>query len=301
MPVTPVSPDALAVPALACVSPVTLGGDLALEERERGHLRRRAGARLDAARRRDARRDRAARHDRAVVRIGERAVERHGVVGCRQGAVRRRAGWPGTITLIAQARAVARPTGRPPRRPPRGRASARRRLRGRMSSGIERTATHYGVPGTTAARPEDENHSQVEFRAVTETRSSCPARRMTAAAPGRASTPSAGCDGRVHASSRSSTSPARPNPRSGSRRVPDDRPAPARRLRASARGRGRARLRPLPARSHHHHLVCVACGAVEETELCAAPSRRRARRAATASAPKAHELDIYGALQERAA
>ncbi len=44
---------------------------------------------------------------------------------------------------------------------------------------------------------------------------------------------------------------------------------------------------------HHHHLVCTSCGAVEETELCAAPSeeeleRRHGFRAA------AHELDIYG-------
>jgi Fur family ferric uptake transcriptional regulator len=44
---------------------------------------------------------------------------------------------------------------------------------------------------------------------------------------------------------------------------------------------------------HHHHLVCVACGAVEETELCGAPSpavlkRRHGFRAET------HELDVYG-------
>ena len=44
---------------------------------------------------------------------------------------------------------------------------------------------------------------------------------------------------------------------------------------------------------HHHHLVCTACGSVEETELCAAPSpaelqRRHGFRAET------HELDIYG-------
>jgi Fur family transcriptional regulator, ferric uptake regulator len=44
---------------------------------------------------------------------------------------------------------------------------------------------------------------------------------------------------------------------------------------------------------HHHHLVCVSCGAVEETELCGAPSaailkRRHGFRAET------HELDVYG-------
>lgn len=57
-------------------------------------------------------------------------------------------------------------------------------------------------------------------------------------------------------------------------------------------GEGRStyvRCRP----EHHHHLVCTSCGAVEETELCAAPTeseleRRHGFRAA------AHELDIYG-------
>jgi Fe2+ or Zn2+ uptake regulation protein len=44
---------------------------------------------------------------------------------------------------------------------------------------------------------------------------------------------------------------------------------------------------------HHHHLVCLACGAVEETKLCGAPSpaelkRRYGFRAET------HELDVYG-------
>lgn len=44
---------------------------------------------------------------------------------------------------------------------------------------------------------------------------------------------------------------------------------------------------------HHHHLVCTSCGAVEETELCGAPSeaeleRRHGFRSTT------HELDIYG-------
>lgn len=44
---------------------------------------------------------------------------------------------------------------------------------------------------------------------------------------------------------------------------------------------------------HHHHLVCLACGAVEETDLCGAPTpaelkRRYGFRAET------HELDVYG-------
>jgi Fur family ferric uptake transcriptional regulator len=45
--------------------------------------------------------------------------------------------------------------------------------------------------------------------------------------------------------------------------------------------------------SHHHHLVCTACGGVEETELCAAPSEAELRRRHGFRAA-AHELDIYG-------
>ena len=44
---------------------------------------------------------------------------------------------------------------------------------------------------------------------------------------------------------------------------------------------------------HHHHLVCTACGGVEETELCAAPSEAELRRR-HGFLPTAHELDIYG-------
>jgi Fur family ferric uptake transcriptional regulator len=44
---------------------------------------------------------------------------------------------------------------------------------------------------------------------------------------------------------------------------------------------------------HHHHLVCVSCGNVEETELCAAPSEAElARRHGFAA--ESHELEIYG-------
>jgi Fur family ferric uptake transcriptional regulator len=62
-------------------------------------------------------------------------------------------------------------------------------------------------------------------------------------------------------------------------------------------------VRPLPAegqatyvhcrRGHHHHLVCTACGAVEETTLCAAPSATELRRRHGFVA-ESHELDIYG-------
>jgi Fe2+ or Zn2+ uptake regulation protein len=44
---------------------------------------------------------------------------------------------------------------------------------------------------------------------------------------------------------------------------------------------------------HHHHLVCVECGDVEETELCAAPSEAELRRR-HGFAADTHELDIYG-------
>lgn len=47
------------------------------------------------------------------------------------------------------------------------------------------------------------------------------------------------------------------------------------------------------APGHHHHLVCVSCGAVEETELCAAPSDDELRRSHGFRA-QSHELDIYG-------
>ena len=62
-------------------------------------------------------------------------------------------------------------------------------------------------------------------------------------------------------------------------------------------------LRPLAAKGehayvrchegHHHHLVCLACGSVEETELCAAPSAAELRRQHGFS-PETHEVEIYG-------
>lgn len=44
---------------------------------------------------------------------------------------------------------------------------------------------------------------------------------------------------------------------------------------------------------HHHHLVCVACGEIEETELCGAPPAEEIRRRHGFQAA-GHELDIYG-------
>jgi Fur family transcriptional regulator, ferric uptake regulator len=46
-------------------------------------------------------------------------------------------------------------------------------------------------------------------------------------------------------------------------------------------------------RGHHHHLVCVSCGAVEETELCAAPPARELERR-HGFAAESHEVDFYG-------
>lgn len=44
---------------------------------------------------------------------------------------------------------------------------------------------------------------------------------------------------------------------------------------------------------HHHHLVCRACGAVEETDLCGAPSPAELKRRYGFQA-ETHELDVYG-------
>jgi Fur family transcriptional regulator, ferric uptake regulator len=51
---------------------------------------------------------------------------------------------------------------------------------------------------------------------------------------------------------------------------------------------------------HHHHLVCVSCGAVEETELCAAPPAAEIKRRHGFSA-EAHESDVYGTCARCAA
>jgi Fur family ferric uptake transcriptional regulator len=44
---------------------------------------------------------------------------------------------------------------------------------------------------------------------------------------------------------------------------------------------------------HHHHLVCVGCGAVQETELCAAPAADEIR-SRHGFEPEAHDVEIYG-------
>jgi Fur family transcriptional regulator, ferric uptake regulator len=44
---------------------------------------------------------------------------------------------------------------------------------------------------------------------------------------------------------------------------------------------------------HHHHLVCLVCGSVEETELCAAPSTAELKRK-HGFRPEMHEVEIYG-------
>jgi Fur family transcriptional regulator, ferric uptake regulator len=51
---------------------------------------------------------------------------------------------------------------------------------------------------------------------------------------------------------------------------------------------------------HHHHLVCLTCGGVEETDLCAAPSPAELKRL-HGFAPNHHELDIYGTCARCAA
>ena len=44
---------------------------------------------------------------------------------------------------------------------------------------------------------------------------------------------------------------------------------------------------------HHHHLICTACGVVEETELCAAPSAAELRKRHGFRAQE-HQVDIFG-------
>jgi Fur family transcriptional regulator, ferric uptake regulator len=51
---------------------------------------------------------------------------------------------------------------------------------------------------------------------------------------------------------------------------------------------------------HHHHLVCVSCGAVEETELCAAPPARELRRRYGFRA-EWHQFDVFGTCRRCAA
>jgi Fur family transcriptional regulator, ferric uptake regulator len=48
---------------------------------------------------------------------------------------------------------------------------------------------------------------------------------------------------------------------------------------------------------HHHHLVCVSCGAVQETELCAAPPVTEVRRR-HGFVVQHHEADLYGVCED---
>jgi Fur family ferric uptake transcriptional regulator len=69
-------------------------------------------------------------------------------------------------------------------------------------------------------------------------------------------------------------------------------------------------IRPLPSEGrpayirchpgHHHHLVCLQCGNVEETDLCAAPSEDEVRRRHGFRA-ETHDVDIYGTCARCAA
>jgi Fur family ferric uptake transcriptional regulator len=48
---------------------------------------------------------------------------------------------------------------------------------------------------------------------------------------------------------------------------------------------------------HHHHLVCLSCGSVEDTELCATPSQKALTRRHGFRA-ESHELEIYGTCKD---
>jgi Fur family transcriptional regulator, ferric uptake regulator len=47
---------------------------------------------------------------------------------------------------------------------------------------------------------------------------------------------------------------------------------------------------------HHHHLVCVSCGSVEETELCAAPPVTEVRER-HGFVVQRHDADLYGVCE----
>jgi Fur family transcriptional regulator, ferric uptake regulator len=47
---------------------------------------------------------------------------------------------------------------------------------------------------------------------------------------------------------------------------------------------------------HHHHLVCVACGSVQETELCSAPPVTEVRRRHGFLVQR-HDADLYGVCE----
>jgi len=51
---------------------------------------------------------------------------------------------------------------------------------------------------------------------------------------------------------------------------------------------------------HHHHLVCVDCGRVDETDLCAAPSTAEIR-ARHGFEVEHHEIELFGHCAQCAA
>ncbi len=51
---------------------------------------------------------------------------------------------------------------------------------------------------------------------------------------------------------------------------------------------------------HHHHLVCLACGSVEETDVCAAPPDAELKQR-YGFAAVGHEVDFYGTCRRCAA
>ena len=64
-------------------------------------------------------------------------------------------------------------------------------------------------------------------------------------------------------------------------------------------GRGRfAYVRCAPG--HHHHLVCLSCGSVEETDLCAAPPKAELQRRHGFAAEE-HQFEVFGTCAECAA
>ena len=51
---------------------------------------------------------------------------------------------------------------------------------------------------------------------------------------------------------------------------------------------------------HHHHLVCLDCGSVEETDLCAAPPKAELQRRHGFAAEE-HQFEVFGTCAECAA
>ena len=192
---------------------------------------------------------------------------------------------------MANARASCRRSRSGPRgpTPPRG----RRPGQGRGRLGLAGPRSHHYqacVRRLHSLVSDIENDSQVNIRLGMARRSRKSAYRGLAL-PARARlTPSgAPCWTRSRppaAASRQSSSSsglgAVPQARPG-HDLPDARAAAPDRVAARSLGRGPPGVRPLLP-EHHHHLVCLSCGTVEDTELCATPSQRALTRG-TASRP----------------